>query len=154
MIVRLIPYAHSESILYTVSFNAKLPAAVPAPQFYANQLHLLSQHDLDNPNSHHSLDKATWLTACLHEVAFDLSMGNGMVIVRCTFIDGDVKEWSIRSDKCTQDMDHVCRDTRWASMQAERERYERYGRQASPEPEELQPKKHKKQRSLLMTLVS
>ncbi|TCD60132.1 hypothetical protein EIP91_010680, partial [Steccherinum ochraceum] len=153
MIIRLIPPPPHNSVLFTVSFNTKLPGHVAFPQFYSNQLGLLNQHELEQPQTYHSLDKATWMIACLHEVAFDLSMGNGLVLVRCTFIDGDVKEWTFKSDKAVRELAAVCRDTEWASMQADRERYERYGMQSVSESD-LQPKKHKKQRSLLMSLVS
>ncbi|THH30828.1 hypothetical protein EUX98_g3361 [Antrodiella citrinella] len=153
MIIRLIPHPPLNVVLFTVSFNTKLPSVIQLPQFYSNQLGLLSQHELDRPISYHCLDKATWLIACLHEVSFDLSIGNGLVGVRCTFIDGDVKEWTFSSDRCSHDLVNVCRDVRWSAMQAERERYERYSMHQIPE-EVSQPKKHKKQRSLLMSLVS
>lgn len=155
MIIRLIPPPPVAMVLFTVSFNTKLPSALPLPPFYSNQSHLLSQHDLEHPASYHSLDKSSWLNACLHEVVFDLSMGNGVIVLRCTFVDGDVKQWSFRSDPCLRNLNHVFRDVRWSAMQAEREKYEKYAQQLLAEEEgEMQPRKHKKQRSLLMSLVS
>lgn len=155
MIIRLIPPPPFTVILFTVSWNKELPSALSLPPFYTNQLHLLAQHDLDKPPNFHSLDKTTWLIPCLHEVTFDLSMGNGLITIRCIFIDGDIKEWTFRSERCMAHLSDVCQDVQWAAMQSERDRYERYQmQQESQDAEALQPKKHKKQRSLLMTLVS
>ncbi|KAH8080709.1 hypothetical protein BXZ70DRAFT_637422 [Cristinia sonorae] len=156
MIIRLVAPSPVNTVLFTVSFNTKLPSHLTSPPFYANQLQLIAQHDLDHPSGYHwhALDKSTWLIAALHEVVFDLTLGNNLIVVRSTFSDGDTKEWSFKSDKCMSDLLKVCQDVQWAGRQAEWERYERYGVLPPSESEVLQPKKHKKQRSLLMSLVS
>lgn len=105
------------------------------------------------------LDKSVWLVTCLHEVIFDLSgnTGDDFVTIRCTFIDGDMREWTFKDDKCMSKLQGVLKDVEWSHIQSQKEKYERQSLDSqhsevssSPPPSQ---KKHKKQRSLLMTLV-
>ncbi|KAK7680356.1 hypothetical protein QCA50_016596 [Cerrena zonata] len=112
------------------------------------------------PSSLHMLDKAVWLVTCLHEVIFDLSgnTGDDFVTIRCTFIDGDVREWTFKDEQCMSKLQGVLKDVEWSHIQSQKEKYERQSldsqrSEVSPSPSPSQ-KKHKKQRSLLMTLVS
>ncbi|KAI0783279.1 hypothetical protein C8Q75DRAFT_737047 [Abortiporus biennis] len=163
MIIRLFPATQVPSVLFTLSFSNHLPPALPVPQAYLNQLHILSQYDLEPPNSFHVLDKAVGMIALLHEVSFDLSPTSkpgcqDQVIVKCTFIDGEVKQWTIANRGCVEALQGVLRDVEWSSMQAEREKYEKFGTKppnVEPTPPPPTPvKKHKKQKSLLMSLVA
>ncbi|CAL1710261.1 unnamed protein product [Somion occarium] len=160
MIIQLKPPTPSTPVvLFSFTFNSAPPSSLPLPTAYNNQLQLLAQHDIQIPKSLHMLDKSIWLVACLHEVIFDLSPHDGtdFVTIRCTFIDGDVREWTFRNEECVKDLEDVLRDVEWSHIQSQREKYERYGIDHShtDSPPSPQPqKKHKKQRSLLMTLVS
>lgn len=158
MIIRLIPDGPLPSVLFTLSFTTPPPPTLPIPQSYINSLQVLSQHDLDPPTSIHMLDRSVGLISLLHEVLFDLSSfkDKSRTVVKCTFIDGEVQEWTISDEKCVEDLGGVLRDVGWSAMRAKVEEYERTGgaAQATPSPPPRPTKKHKKQRSLLMSLVA
>lgn len=158
MIIRLIPDGPLPSVLFTLSFTTPPPPTLPISQSYLNQLQVLSQHDLDSPNCVHMLDKAVGVISLLHEVLFDLSSfkDKRRAAVKCTFIDGEVQEWTIVNEKCVEDLSGVLRDVGWSAMQAKVEEYERSSRtaQVNPAPPVPTTKKHKKQKSLLMSLVA
>lgn len=160
MIIQLKPPTPATPVvLFSFTFNSSPPAALPLPTAYNNQLQLLAQHDIQGPSSLHMLDKSVWLVTCLHEVIFDLSgnTGDDFVTIRCTFIDGDVREWTFKDARCMSKLQGVLKDVEWSHIQSQKEKYERQSldsqrSESSPSPSPSQ-KKHKKQRSLLMTLV-
>ncbi|KAI0074252.1 hypothetical protein K474DRAFT_1709998 [Panus rudis PR-1116 ss-1] len=176
MIIKLIPPLSTgvPVVLFSFTYNPEpytnpTSSPLPLPTAYENQLSLLRQHKLPLPSSIHMLDKSVWIAASIHEVLFDLARyeqdptAPWGVKVSCTFVDGDVQEWSFCSEKCVRELVGVLKDVDWSSVQERRERIQRsasegaspYEQELSiPPPPEQTRKKHKKQKSLLMTLVS
>lgn len=153
MLIRLIPPAPEPTVLFTLTFPP-LPADIPFPQNWAAQLQHLSAQDLELPGCIHALDVAVGLSARLHEVVFDL---NDMS-VSCTFVDGVREVWGIDRDtaclaKLRTVVEDVCESAGETPRQEPKLEPTRMALEpAAPTP--VKPTKHKKQRSLLMTLVA
>lgn len=179
MQIKLIPRSPHPTILFTLTLPNPDPTTnvLPLPQAYQNLLHLLatSSPPLEAPGNMHALDRATFLVEVCAEVAFDLSASGK---VRCVWVDGGVEEWPLGEGlgedgvwRRRELLESVVRDVDLSAEELERERakeeWDRFGRrqardaQAQAELEAViatAPKattvKHKKHRSLLMSLVA
>ncbi|KAL6304724.1 hypothetical protein BKA93DRAFT_260213 [Sparassis latifolia] len=160
MLIFLIPGAPRPNVFFTVSL-ADPCEYVPLSPGWAAQLHALQADELDMPSSVHALDKATWLLAILTEVTFDLTT----LTVSCAFTDGPPIEWPLDDPACVRMLEDVLADVVLATGELEREREKELQtereREQQTEPANkaelvpaAKPVKHKKQRSLLMSLVS
>ena len=72
MQIKLIPASPNPTILFTISLTDP-PEHLGIPQAWAAQLHLIGMEELEYPQGLLSLDKTTWVIACLNSVTFDLS---------------------------------------------------------------------------------
>jgi hypothetical protein len=182
MQIKLIPPQPHPTILFNLSFpQTSLPHPLPLPQSYQSLLHILntSSPPLDPPHSIHALDKGTYLVEVVREVEFD--MGGG---VRIVWVDGGVEEWvlgeggeGMEKEGCMRMLESVLRDVDMSEEEGEREQWreewalhqaEAAAAQAQAQANaqaqaraqaQLQAAtktntKHKKHRSLLMSLVA
>jgi hypothetical protein len=152
MLLRLTPNGPQPTIVFTLSFGA-LPGNLPVPQSWVHEMNRLAADDLElpGPQSLLSLDKSTGLMNVLQEVTFDLPE----LQAACLFVDGHRVEWMLNSE-CLAWLEDILADVEEASIEAERERREAEARiiSAPPPTSGARPSKHKKQRSLLMSLVA
>jgi hypothetical protein len=167
MLIKLNPKSPQPAVLYNLSYPPAID--LPLPPAYQSLLHTLSTSfpQLDPPSTLHALDKATWLVAVLKEVVFDLDRD----WVRCVWVDGGVEEWALSAEGvdggCVGMLERVLRDVGLSAIEDERERlradWERFGRQRAMAVAKHQAEvhaqaqvkaKHKKHRSLLMSLVA
>ncbi|OCH91155.1 hypothetical protein OBBRIDRAFT_545516 [Obba rivulosa] len=143
------------NILFTIAF-ADPCEKVPIPANWASQLSCIQLDDLEMPRTIHALDKSTWLTAILQDVIFDLGAGT----IACAFVDGPTIQWPLTHRQCRAALDGVVADVAQSTVELERERarkaaqFSSRSETASPEPTPSKPPKHKRQRSLLMSLVA
>lgn len=157
MLIRLNPIPPDPSVFYTVTYPDAL-GRVALPTGWALTLHALQADDFECPTTPHALDKATWLSTILMEVAFDLVS----LTVICSFIDGNVARWPISDFACVKALEEVLADVKQSTMEVDRERasfdqsrrMDMRSKSPSPEPIPGKPAKHKRQRSLLMSLVA
>lgn len=116
------------------------------------------------------LDRATFFPCILDEVIFDVPA----LLVTCRFVDGTTTEWKINAEglatKCLKTLESVvhdvCLSTLGAEQERQRERYREKEQVWERERERLRQQqlvslpslvkstKHKKKRSILMTIVS
>jgi hypothetical protein len=157
MLIRLVPPTPHPTILFGIVFPETMPPNLPVPPAWHNQLSLLAVDDLELPTSLHALDKSAAITTLLSEVTFDIPV----LTVSCIFADGAKEEWPLMGAGFVEALVSVLDDVNDSSTEIERERerereWERKREQErqmiSPHP--VKPNKHKKQRSLLMTLVA
>ena len=89
------------------------------------------------------------MISLLEEVTFDLSC----LTVTCLFIDGITEEWPLMHHGCTELLESVLLDVHQSAVEGFREKEQVAG---SPVVSSTPPavKKHKKSRSLLMTIVA
>ncbi|EMD36916.1 hypothetical protein CERSUDRAFT_95189 [Gelatoporia subvermispora B] len=143
------------NILFTIAF-ADPCEKVHIPANWASQLSCIQLDELEMPRTIHALDKSTWLTAILQDVIFDLGAGT----IACTFVDGPTVHWPLTSSECRAALEGVVADVAQSTLELERERSRKAAQlasrsdAASPEPAPGKPVKHKRQRSLLMSLVA
>ncbi|KAI0943582.1 hypothetical protein AcW1_002716 [Taiwanofungus camphoratus] len=158
MIINLIPSdAQGPHVYFRVNFNEPCET-VPLPAGWITQLQCLQMDELEMPGSVHALDKASWLTAVIDELVFDLASQT----VCCTLIDGPRMQWSMTQGACLRALDDVLADVAQSAAELERERTpppfkaeSSRGEQVAPlELPPAKPTKHKKQRSLLSSLVA
>ncbi|KAL0946293.1 hypothetical protein HGRIS_012542 [Hohenbuehelia grisea] len=152
MRIRLVPNPPHPEVLFSIVFD-DLREPLPSPISWVNQFNSLVAENLELPALHHSLDKAACLPSLLEDVSFNLNT----LTISCTFVDGAMEEWPLMDMACLQALQGVISDVNSSAREAERERereqQERLERQTPP-PSPTKQKGHKKQRSLLMTLVS
>ncbi|TDL27814.1 hypothetical protein BD410DRAFT_835108 [Rickenella mellea] len=177
MLIRLLPIAPLPTVLFNVSFPA-LPETLPFPAGWANQLHLAAAHDLELPTCVHALDKSGWALSLVHEVTFHMERG----VVECVWVDGTRDEWGIGEvgqvggdgGGCVRALERVLEDVEGSAKAGEWERAMEAGLHmptptlpptivqqqaaatatAQQHPPVSGRPRHKKQRSLLMTLVA
>jgi hypothetical protein len=109
--------------------------------------------ELPGPAGLHALDKAAGLVNIMEEVTFNMNT----LRVNCAFLDGSKEEWPLMDTACMYALETVLFDVNEGAVEAERERriLEAASRPPSPPVVSAQKfTKHKKQRSILMTLVS
>ncbi|KAJ7594200.1 hypothetical protein C8J56DRAFT_1043972 [Mycena floridula] len=159
MLIRLLPHQnHPENpnptVLFAVAFQ-NLPDTLPLPFSWASQLNALSMDDLELPTSVHSLDKSVVLPCIIEQVTFDVPAGT----ISCLLIDGSLETWPLCDSRNL--LDRVINDVNdsaaIAEFERERERMRQEAHAESLKAEALSSvkvKTHKKQRSLLMSLVA
>ncbi|KAI5117683.1 hypothetical protein M0805_003473 [Coniferiporia weirii] len=152
MLLRLIPDAPLPTVLFTLAFQ-NLPDHVPFPVNWTNQLQHVLQDDLEMPNCVHALDRSAWAISLLHEVNFVVPAR----MISCLFVDGTRAEWPISDERCLGALLSVVGDVSESAEALEMEQNRAKAlamppmtRPASP----AKPYKHKKSRSILMTLVA
>ncbi|KAG1740479.1 uncharacterized protein EDB91DRAFT_1132674 [Suillus paluster] len=165
MLIRLIPSGPNGAVLYNVSFPTNLPD-LPTPLAWSNQLHLLtSVLRLEAPQSIHVFDRSVGLVALIVEVMFDIPTKEVVV----SFVDGRSLKLPMHS-QCMQMLQAVIDDVRACSAQESRRDSFEGATSASicssvassqeiPSTSGAPPKspklsRHKKQRSLLFSLIS
>ncbi|KAH7928844.1 hypothetical protein BV22DRAFT_171252 [Leucogyrophana mollusca] len=157
MLIRLLPTSLHPTILYTISFPTQVPN-LPLPPAWSAQLHLLtSVWHLEPPSNIHALDKSAWLVAVVHEVLFDLPSK----AVGINFVDGLSLRMAMPDD-CARMLEGVVEDVK--NCDSEEEGSERGGsvcpsagscsEDTSSTPKPAKPTRHKKQRSLLFSLIA
>jgi hypothetical protein len=160
MLLKLVPPFPDPTVLFTLNFPI-LPSNVQLPQAWLNQITILNIDELDLPTSFHALDKSIAITVLLQEVVFDIRT----LTVSCLFTDGVKEEWPLMGAACLKALESVLQDVNTSSLQedrdAEREAEQHRWRESEREkllalsiPPSPKPTKHKKQRSLLMSLVA
>lgn len=165
MLIRLIPSVSHGTVLYNVSFPVNVPN-LPTPPGWSNQLHLLtSVLRLDSPLNIHMFDRSVGLVARIVEVMFDVP--NKEVVVG--FVDGRTERFPMNS-QCMQMLQGVVDDVKTCyEQESRRDSFERStsasvcssvaSLQDIPSTSAAPPKspklsRHKKQRSLLFSLIS
>ncbi|KAG6835644.1 hypothetical protein H0H93_016251 [Arthromyces matolae] len=145
------------AVVFSVVFEDLDPAG--APSTWISHLHNLRHDELEVPALMHALDKATGIISLLEEVTFDLSTK----VISCHFVDGSVEQLSLVKDQCITALEQVVSDVNESSAAIERELEEekqralelerkRFEAPLPPLPQRVS--RHKKQKSLLMTLVA
>lgn len=157
MLIRLIPPVPEPAILFSISFP-NLPANIELPFSWRYQIDRLAVSDLELPVDIHALDKAAGIPTLIDEVSFHISSAT----VTCRFLDGSREEWPLLSVACMEALQRVMNDVNESGLVSERERRKdqdqpRIGEEAAlpvPVSTPVKASRHKKQRSLLMTLVA
>lgn len=152
MLIRVIPLPPLPTILFTITFP-NLTRDLPMPPYWDVQLQRLAAEDLEIPHSIHSLDKAAWIAALLQEVTFDMTS----LTVSALFVDHSVEEWPLMGRECVSALESVLRDVNDSALESEQERADAPPQPPPaplPPPVQAKHSKHKKQRSLLMSLVA
>ncbi|KZT00687.1 uncharacterized protein LAESUDRAFT_528824 [Laetiporus sulphureus 93-53] len=160
MLIYLLPDGPHPRVYHTVNFTDPYNR-VPLPNNWAAQLHCLHMDELDLPTATHALDKACWLTAIIDELVFDMVSQT----VSCSFSNGPTLQWSLRRQPaCVAALEDVLADLAQSRNEQDKERAA-----TQPSPKATTPKqrhvslpppvltksaKHKKQRSLLSSLIS
>ncbi|KAG2138379.1 hypothetical protein DEU56DRAFT_802902 [Suillus clintonianus] len=165
MLIRLVPSLSHGTVLYNVSFPANVPN-LPTPPAWSNQLHLLtSVLCLESPQNIHVFDRSVGLVARITEVVFDVPSKEVVV----SFVGGRAEKLPMNS-QCMQMLQGVVDDVKTCSEQeSRRDSFERAtsasicssvtSSQEIPSASSAPPKspklsRHKKQRSLLFSLIS
>ncbi|PBK76141.1 hypothetical protein ARMSODRAFT_905635 [Armillaria solidipes] len=158
MLIRLLPAASHPTVLFAITFQ-NLPDDLFNPHAWTTHLSHLSVDGLDAPELVHCLDKAAFIPSILKEVTFDVPMST----ISCRFVDGSTEEWPLRAPGCLQALNSVLDDVNQSALVTEREKERekvkekerKDGQQSlnSP-PTTVKVTRHKKQRSLLMSLVA
>jgi hypothetical protein len=169
MLIRLLPNPPHPSVLFNINFE-DLPDGLSLPPTWTTHLSNLMHDELPMPRFQHTLDKATYLPCILEEVTFDVPA----LSVLCRFIDGSTEEWKIDlgglGTKCLKTLESVVEDVCLSTLETERERQREKQKEKERERERererlrllqhgspsssVKSTKHKKKRSLLMTIVS
>ena len=162
MLIKLVPSTSEPTVLFSFDFP-HLPPNLQIPPAWANQIAVLNLDDLELPSVLHALDKSASITALLQEVTFDMPT----LTISCVFVDGAQEEWPLMGPGCIEALETVIRDVNESAAEADREserevareRWREYERErllttAMPLPVTHKPGRHKKQRSLLMSLVA
>ncbi|EJD01890.1 uncharacterized protein FOMMEDRAFT_141122 [Fomitiporia mediterranea MF3/22] len=161
MLLRLVPEPPLPTILFTLAFG-NLPDGVPFPPSWTAQLQHILHDELELPQCIHALDKAVWAACLLHEVTFSVAAQSVSVI----FVDGTSTEWPLADEKLEKALREVMEDVGESSVAAEMEQRRAQAIQVAAEAQAAQERmpaspsappakgKHKKSRSLLMSLVA
>jgi hypothetical protein len=154
MFIRLIPSPPHPAIIFTVSYPDidNIPN-IPLPPSWDDQIRLLKHDDLELPTTIHALDKAAGLVSIILEITFDVPA----LIISCRMLDGSLEEWPLMEKRCLAALESVVSDVNESAIlerEIELENENRRLSTDSPMPISGKITRHKKQRSLLMTLVS
>lgn len=153
MLLRLVPEQSCPTVLFTLAFT-NLPDSVPFPQNWSAQLQGILQDELELPNCIHALDKSVWASVLLHEVLFCMASRT----ISCSFIDGTRKEWPMANEKFITALQNVLEDVTESGIASEMEAHrarviaEQAEKSRSTSPVKVQ--RHKRSRSILMTIVA
>lgn len=147
MRLRLISHPPAPMMLFTISF---VPTDLhPLPLNWDSQLAVLSTADLELPRSVYALDSSAWLTEILEEVTFDVVS----LTVSVVFTDGHTEDWPLMDRACIDALEDVLNNLR-SAIQRPKPTLPPAPLPSPIAPIFKKPAKHKKQRSLLMQLVS
>lgn len=169
MLIRLLPIPPHPSVLFNITFE-DLPGGLSLPSTWTTHFSNLMHDELPMPRWQHTLDKATFFPCILDEVIFDVPA----LLVTCRFVDGTITEWRINAEglaiKCLKILesvvDDVCLSTLGAEQERQREKHRKKEQVWERERERLRQQqlvsdpplvksaKHKKKRSILMTIMS
>ena len=161
MLLRLVPEQPHPTILFTLAFN-NLPDGLPFPASWTAQLQNILHDELEMPQCIHALDKGAWAAVLLHEVTFSIPARRVSVL----FVDGTNAEWPMEDKKLEMSLKEVMDDVSESSVAAEMEQRRAQAIQAAAQAQAAQERmpvtpspvpsrgKHKKSRSLLMSLVA
>lgn len=151
MFIRLIPTPPLSPVLFAVTYP-DIDESLPLPNAWVEQLHVLKHDGLDSPPTIHALDRAAGLVGIVTEITFDIPA----LVITCKMLDGTVEEWPLMEKGCLRALEDVVADVH-ESAESDRETVleNERGRSAeSPPPLSGKVTRHKKQRSLLMSLVA
>ncbi|RDB19195.1 hypothetical protein Hypma_013649 [Hypsizygus marmoreus] len=161
MLINIVPEttaAHLSAVVFSVVFEDFGPDLAHPPE-WASTLHYLKRDELDLPVAIHALDKAAGITSLLEEVTFDVPS----MVISCQFVDGSTENWPLKGAACLKALEKIVLDVNESSLDIEREREWEKGKERERERRRFEPSimsapvkrtRHKKQRSLLMTLVA
>ncbi|KAG5641996.1 hypothetical protein DXG03_003796 [Asterophora parasitica] len=160
MLVNIVPPtadAHLSAVVFSVIFEDLAPK-LPNPPVWTNLLQNLRRDELEVPESMHAFDRAAGIICLLEEVTFDLSTQ----IISCQFVDGSTEQWSFAGTQCVKALQRIVLDVNESSLDIEREREMERQKEREMERKRLESisppsakvTRHKKQKSLLMTLVA
>ncbi|KAL1738871.1 hypothetical protein HDZ31DRAFT_69538 [Schizophyllum fasciatum] len=157
MLIKFIPEAPQPTVLFSLSFPELEDRGVQKPPAWHTQLNALSVEDLEVPSDGHALDKAAGIPSLLEEVLFDVPAR----AVSCRYQDGAVLQWRMEGIECLCALSKVLEDVNESALQQERDEQRSKAEQKkagqeslnSP-PSTVKTHRHKKQRSLLMSLVA
>jgi len=158
MLINVIPNskATQSAVVFSVVFE-DLEPELPNPQSWTSQLQCLQRDGFEVPKAIHALDKSAGIVSLLQDITFDLST----MVISCQFVDGSSEQWPLPGEGCLDALQKILRDVNESSLEIdrelqrekekEREREHRFSEFASPAGKTT---RHKRQRSLLMTLVA
>ncbi|KAI5828048.1 hypothetical protein K523DRAFT_245437 [Schizophyllum commune Tattone D] len=158
MLIKFIPEAPQPTVLFSLAFPELEERGVQKPHAWNIQLSALSNEDLEVPSDSHALDKAAGIPSLLDEVLFDVPAR----AVSCRYQDGAVLQWRMEGVECLRALSRVLEDVNESAAQQERDEQRTRAEQKkaagqeslnSP-PATVKTHRHKKQRSLLMSLVA
>ncbi|KAF5386642.1 hypothetical protein D9615_002035 [Tricholomella constricta] len=161
MLVNIVPPTadvHLSAVVFSVIFEDLAPE-LANPPLWTNLLQVLRRDELEIPESIHAFDKAAGIICLLEEVTFDLSTK----VISCQFLDGSTEQWPFAGTRCAKALERIVLDVNESSLDIEREREQEKQREREKERKRLESispsstikvSRHKKQRSLLMTLVA
>ncbi|CCM04491.1 uncharacterized protein FIBRA_06671 [Fibroporia radiculosa] len=153
MLIYLLPAEPHPRLYHAVNFSDPYER-VALPTGWAAQLHSIHADELDPPTAIHALDKSSWLTAVIEELVFDLVS----LTVSCSFVNGPTIQWPMDTDDaCMHMLADVLADLAQSKVESDRERLTVSPKEepaALPQPVSVKPAKHKKQRSILSSLIS
>lgn len=176
MLIKLIPPPPHPAVLFTLSLPDPQPC-LPTPNNYNAIIHSLntSHPQLVLPNSLYALDKATYILDLLDQVIFDMVSGQ----VKCIWVDGVTDVWDLRLgerrsvweleggvgrmlESVLDDVNTSAEESEWEKLREDWDNYRAAKVEAQSNPASqvqvaaapVVKGKHKKQRSLLMTLVA
>ncbi|KAH0584593.1 hypothetical protein J132_10849 [Termitomyces sp. J132] len=155
MLVNVVPLTTNvqlAAVVFSIVFEDLDPVVTPST--WTTHLHNLRLDELEVPALLHALDKSIGIICLLEEVTFDLSART----ISCHFVDGSMEQWPLVGQQCINTLNRVVQDVNESSFvleqqmgdkQRERKRFE-----APLPPPPAKASRHKKQRSLLRTLVA
>jgi hypothetical protein len=152
MFIRLIPNPPQSPVLFAVTYP-DIDESLTLPAAWAEQLRILQQDGLESPPTIHALDRAAGLVSIVTEMTFDVPA----LVISCKMVDGTVEEWPLMEKGCLSALEGVVSDV-FESTEMDREKEleneRRRSSSDSPNPFSGKVTRHKKQRSLLMSLVA
>ena len=154
MLIRLIPTPPEPAILFAVTFP-DLDDSLPMSPSWTDQLRSLQHDSLELPQAMHTLDRAAGLIGIVAEITFDVPA----LTISCRMADGAVQEWPLMEKGCLNALEGVVCDVNESSAEMERETEMEREMEKEKEKKRFDTPsgkltRHKKQRSLLMTLVA
>jgi hypothetical protein len=151
MLIRLNPHGSQPAHVFTLSFGP-LRDDLPIPNAWAYELQRLAADGIQQPSPSGllALDKSVGLMNVLQEVTLDVP---GLTVT-CLFIDGHRHDWMMDA-ACVAFLENILADIDEMYLESERERRSLESKErVASESSDSRPTKHKKQRSLLMSLVA
>lgn len=155
MQIRILPDTSLPAIIYSFSLP-NLPQDLQTPVAWDVERQRVAAEDLELPHSVYAFDKATWTSAIVHELTFDMAT----MVISVIFVDGQLQQWPLRDASCVRTLKNMLLEVHDA---AKEERNRKLAMSQPPTPMSTtttyeipspKPGKHKKQRSLFHFVVS